>query len=290
MNKKILSIIMIAIMIIYSIINAFAKEDLNSPKPSPSVNQNNSFIKINETVEINNDINITLILDNISYDNSNNSLEKINTDDVEINNVDEGISFDYCINCSSLKTITLNYKLGDTIEVGDNITFNAYLINKDNEEEYMTYRSNVLVIEEAKKEENQNEEENNKQRTNFSQRSSGSSTNYSSSIKSSSGSNASTNYKGSSNNYLSNITIKGYKLNKTFLKERLTYFVTVPNNVKSLNISVSKESSKASVNISGNSNFSIGLNKVIIKVTSEDNRVKNYRIYVTRLDSDTSEE
>ena len=89
--------------------------------------------------------------------------------------------------------------------------------------------------------------------------------------------------------WLSNISIKGYSLNKAFIKERLTYFVTVPNNVKSLNITAKKESSTSSVTISGNSNFEVGLNKVLITVTSEDGRIKNYRIYVTRLDSDKNE-
>lgn len=297
MNKKLLSIIMVAIMVVYSVIDVFA-ENTNNSKTSSATN--NSFIKINETVEIDSTINMTLYLDNIPYDNftfklySNNSLENLNANDINLTNLNnEEISFDYCINCSSLKTITLNYKLPTTIEVGDTITFNVELINKDNEEESMKYRGNVLVIETVKKEEqdkeideNNNQVKNMKGKTNFS-----GNMNFSNNFSSSntSKSNVSTKYKGSSNNYLSNISVKGYNLNKPFIKERLTYFVTVPNNVKSLNISTTKENSNASVNISGNSNFSVGVNKVLITVTAEDGRIKNYRIYVTRMDSDLSE-
>lgn len=300
MNKKLLSVLLLVVVMSHTFTNVYAQDDgsINNPKPSPTAKTSNEFIKINETVAIDSSINMTLYLDNISYDNftfklySNNSLEAVNTNDIDIRNFnDEEISFDYCINCSSLKTITLNYQLPSTVEVGDNITFNIELINKDNPEEYLTYRKNVLVIESVVKEEKENPEteKNSHEKTSF-PRMNSSSMNFGSSSKSTSISNISTKYKGSSNNYLSNITVKGYKLNKSFTKERLTYFVTVPNNVKSINISTSKENNKASVNISGNSNLSVGLNKVLITVTSEDGRVKNYRIYVTRMDSDSNEE
>lgn len=293
MKRRIISIICLAIMLC-SIINVYAV-------PNDSTN-NTQFIKIADTVEIDNSISMILVLDNISYDNftfklySNNSLDNVNAVDVDLKNFNnEEISFDYCINCSSLKTITLNYKLPATVSVGDQITFNVALINKDNEEEYVTVRKTVTVIDKVKQEEQEPiEKEGNetnkdiKGKNNFS-RSSFSFSGNNSQVAKSSGSNISTKYMGSSNNYLSNISINGYTLNKKFTKERLTYFVTVPNNVKSLKISATKENSNASVNISGNSNFEVGINKVLITVTAEDGRVKNYRVYVTRLDSDTSE-
>ena len=311
MNKKIISYILLALIICHSIVDVYAitiPSNENSPKASPSVN-NMQFIKINETVEIDKEITMTLYLDNIPYDNftfklySNNSLEDVNAKDIDLKNFNnEEISFDYCINCSNLKTISLNYKLPKTVEIGNQITFNVQLINKDNEEEKMNYRGTVTVIDSVKKVEEDKEKEidekelnakekaeqekNMNRKNSFSGNISFSSNKTSSSV----GSNSSTTYKGSSNNYLSNITVKGYQLNKSFIKERLTYFVTVPNNVKSLNISTSKESSKASVNISGNSNFSVGVNKVLITVTAEDGRIKNYRVFVTRLESDTNEE
>ena len=299
MSRKILSIICLALLIGNSIVNVYATTNNNTPNTTPNVDTNNlEFIKINNTVEIDKDINMILYLDNIPYDTftfklySNNSLEEVNTKDIDLKNYNnEEISFDYCINCSNLKTITLNYKLPTNIEIGNQITFSVQLINKDNTEETMNYRGTVTVIESTKKEEEKNQEkEFDEKEKNMNARSNFSGINISNNKTSSSPSTGvSTTYKGSSNNYLSNITIKGYKLNKTFIKERLTYFVTVPNSVKSLSITASKENSYASVNISGNSNFSVGVNKVLITVTAQDGRIKNYRIYVTRLDSDSNE-
>lgn len=303
MKKKLLSIICLTLLICNNIINVYAitvdnnSENNNSKTNSNNANANNTqFVKINETVEIDKEINMTLYLDNISYDNftfklySSNSLEDVNTNDIDIKNYNnEEISFDYCINCSSLKTIVLNYKLPKDVKMGDVITFNVRLENKDNLLESMSYRTTVTVIDSIKEEnsESTDKEKNSNRRANTSSisiRSSGSSSH------SSNNGSSSTTYKGSSNNYLSNIVVKGYTLNKEFIKERLTYFVTVPNDVKSLNISTTKENSNATVNISGNSDFSVGVNKVLITVTSQDGRIKNYRIYVTRMDSEQDEE
>ena len=38
------------------------------------------------------------------------------------------------------------------------------------------------------------------------------------------------------------------------------------------------------VTISGNTNLKVGINKVLITVTSESGLIRNYRIYVTRKD------
>ena len=204
MKRRIISIICLAIMLC-SIINVYAV-------PNDSTN-NTQFIKIADTVEIDNSISMILVLDNISYDNftfklySNNSLDNVNAVDVDLKNFNnEEISFDYCINCSSLKTITLNYKLPATVSVGDQITFNVALINKDNEEEYVTVRKTVTVIDKVKQEEQEPiEKEGNetnkdiKGKNNFS-RSSFSFSGNNSQVAKSSGSNISTKYMGSSNN------------------------------------------------------------------------------------------
>ena len=317
MKKKFLSYLLLTLIVTNNVINVYAINNENTdnkPNINTNINNNNKpdnanmndnikFMKINDTVTIDNDINITLYLDNIPYDNftfkmySSNSLEDVNAKDIELKNFNnEEISFDYCINCSTLKTISLNYKLPTTINIGDKITINAQIINKDSTEEikeFKEYRKIVTVIDSIKEDKEDNVKENDKEKeknimnnNNFSNKSNIS---FSNNVSSTNKSNTQTKYNGSSNNYLSNITIKGYSLNKSFVKERLTYFVTVPNNVTSVNISASKESSKASLSISGSSNLSVGLNKVLIKVTSEDGRVKNYRIYVTRLDSDKDE-
>ena len=281
MKKKFLRIIYL-ILLMSNIINVFAITNND-------IVNNQQFIKIDDEVYIDKEITITLYLDNFSYNNftfklySNNSLENINTSDIDIKNYNnEEIFFDYCINCSNLKTIVLNYKLPQDIQINDQITFNILIENKDNQEEVINYRKTVLVIDNIKT----SEEDSNSDKNLYSKIISKS--NYSTGSKTSNGS-SSVSYKGSSNNYLSDIIITGYSLNKDFIKERLTYFITVPNNVTSLNVFAIKDDSKALVNISGNNNLIIGLNKILITVTSQDGRVRNYRIYVTRMDSDLNE-
>lgn len=89
-------------------------------------------------------------------------------------------------------------------------------------------------------------------------------------------------YNGSDNNYLSELSIKGYTLNKEFMKESTTYFVTVNNNVETLDVSALSEDSNSIVTISGNDNLNVGLNKILIMVTSESKETRVYRIYVTK--------
>ena len=248
------------------------------------------FIKIDDNVVIGNDVNMTLYLDNIEYDTftfrllSSESLENINTNDIDLTNLNnEEITFDYCINCSSLKTIILKYKLPSNIEVGDSITFYAQIINKEDTTQVKSYRKVVNIIDNVIV----NEETNSTNtRKSFNNRIKLSNT---PSMSGNNKSPVSTKYKGSSNNYLSDLKVTGYELNKEFIKERLTYFVNVPSDVKSINIKATKEDKNSSINITGNNNLEVGLNKVLVSVISEDGRIKNYRIYVTRLGSDNNE-
>lgn len=89
-------------------------------------------------------------------------------------------------------------------------------------------------------------------------------------------------YNGSNNNYLSNIIVNDYSLNKEFTKDNSTYFVTVGNDVNSLNITTEKEEVSSTVSIYGNKNLSVGKNKILICVTAENGNVRIYRIYVTK--------
>lgn len=57
-------------------------------------------------------------------------------------------------------------------------------------------------------------------------------------------------YEGSINNYLSNIKVNGYSLTPKFNKTNSTYFITVPNKVKSLTVTGVKEDSEAVVSVS----------------------------------------
>lgn len=90
-------------------------------------------------------------------------------------------------------------------------------------------------------------------------------------------------YNGSNNNYLSKLSIKGYKLDKEFCKDNNTYFVNVDSNVSSINISAKKEDTTAEVCIYGNENLKEGINKILINVTAENGNVRTYRIYVTKV-------
>ena len=91
-----------------------------------------------------------------------------------------------------------------------------------------------------------------------------------------------TTYQGSNNNYLSSLSVSGYELNNIFDKTTNDYFITVPENVNSIDVNATKEDSSAVVTIYGNTDLVIGQNKVIINVTAEDGSVRTYRIYVTK--------
>lgn len=89
-------------------------------------------------------------------------------------------------------------------------------------------------------------------------------------------------FNGSDNNYLSELSIEGYELNKNFSKENSTYFLTVENGVESLNVECTKDDSTSTVCIYGNEELATGTNKILISVTAENGNVRTYRIYVTK--------
>lgn len=89
-------------------------------------------------------------------------------------------------------------------------------------------------------------------------------------------------YNGDSNNYLTSLTIEGYDLTPTFAKTSNTYFITVKNDVETLNITAVAEDSDAKVKIYGNEDLQIGTNKILISVTAENGDVRTYRIYVQK--------
>lgn len=87
-------------------------------------------------------------------------------------------------------------------------------------------------------------------------------------------------YKGSDNNYLSNLEIEGETLNTAFNKENSTYFVETSGNTE-LNINTITEDSNAKVYITGNDNLKTGDNKILISVTAQNGDVRYYRVFVT---------
>lgn len=89
-------------------------------------------------------------------------------------------------------------------------------------------------------------------------------------------------YNGSDNNYLSELSMDNYELNKDFNKESSTYFVTVDKDVSDIKINVIAEDDSSIVCITGNTNLGSGTNKILITVTAENGSVRNYKIYVTK--------
>lgn len=89
-------------------------------------------------------------------------------------------------------------------------------------------------------------------------------------------------YNGSDNNYLSDLSVNGYILNKEFSKENSTYFITVEKDVSSLEITANADDEASSVCIYGNEEIADGTSKILISVTAENGNVRNYRIYVTK--------
>ncbi len=81
---------------------------------------------------------------------------------------------------------------------------------------------------------------------------------------------------------LKNITIEGYTLNPEFESDITTYAINVLNEVNSINITAETNHELAKVEITGNTNFVVGINPVKIKVTAEDGTIKNYIVNVNK--------
>ena len=85
-----------------------------------------------------------------------------------------------------------------------------------------------------------------------------------------------------SNAYLSDLKVNGVTIDG-FNKETPTYSLTVENNVTSLTITPTTESTAATAVVSGNSGFvTTGNNAIDILVTAEDGTTNTYTINVTR--------
>lgn len=93
-----------------------------------------------------------------------------------------------------------------------------------------------------------------------------------------------TTYQGSYNNYLSALAVTGYDFQTDFQKTNDTYFITVPNDVTAVTVKATADDDGATAKVAGNSDFAVGINKVLISVTAENGDVRTYRIYVTRED------
>ena len=94
---------------------------------------------------------------------------------------------------------------------------------------------------------------------------------------------------GNSNNYASDIKINGKTING-FDKDVLEYTHYVDSDVTSVNITVSKESDVATVSGAGNIKLDNKETLVNIKVTSQTNEVRNYKITIIKKDKEQTEE
>lgn len=252
---------------------------------------NNEVIHIANEVIIGNNIEITINLNKIEYSKfkfileSNNTLNNVEiSNDINIESNQNEVLFEYNKN-TDINSITLKYNLPNTVKVGDIISYNIKIINIENEEDYLTYTKSITITEKKNEEvkpinNKSNTNTNNKQNINNNKSFQVKQTNTNISISTKKVEQIA--YKGSDNNYLKSLSVKGYKLNKTFTKDNSTYFITVGKNVKKIKVSATKDDSDSIVKINGNDNLSVGLNKVLITVTAENGATRVYRIYVTK--------
>ena len=86
----------------------------------------------------------------------------------------------------------------------------------------------------------------------------------------------------------SNATLQTLRLDKeglipNFEKEINEYYLTIPNEISSIEVLAVSENPNAIVEITGNTNLKEGLNVITIQITSEDKTKQNtYTIYVTK--------
>ena len=85
----------------------------------------------------------------------------------------------------------------------------------------------------------------------------------------------------SKDNNLKELKVDGYDITPEFKSDVLEYSLTVPNDVKSINVSATKNDNKASVNGTGEQELTEGLNKINVVVTAENGNKKTYVINVT---------
>lgn len=85
------------------------------------------------------------------------------------------------------------------------------------------------------------------------------------------------------NSYLQSLRLDVEGINPTFDKDTYEYYITVPTDVKEIEVLAISENPNASINISGNTELKEDLNTIKVSVTSEDGKSeKKYNIYVTR--------
>ena len=84
------------------------------------------------------------------------------------------------------------------------------------------------------------------------------------------------------NTYLSNLWVEGCTLSSPFSAINSTYYVTVPNEVTSVNVGATPVSSSSSVGGAGVYSLNQGENKIQVVCKAQNGATKGYCIIVTR--------
>ena len=249
---------------------------------------------------------------------SNTNIQKIEVKEdskIDVTKNNNEISMQFNKKESNLNKITLYFTIPNTVRAGEKIELTATVQNNEKAEEKQVITKKITVVEEEKKENNEeteqpdkkdnssnenlnNENEQSKENNQNSQpqvnntekmqtqstiiNQSQNTQNIQKATVQNTNSENTVTYKGSDNNYLSELSVNSYDLNTEFSKENQTYFVTVNSDTESLEIISSTENSNSKINIYGNENLQEGTNKILITVTAENGNVRNYRIYATK--------
>lgn len=86
----------------------------------------------------------------------------------------------------------------------------------------------------------------------------------------------------SNDSSLKSLSVSGYKLSPTFKSGTKEYSMKVANGISGLAVTAVPNDPKATYEITGNRDWSVGKNTITIKVTAEDGSSTTYKVYVTR--------
>ena len=81
---------------------------------------------------------------------------------------------------------------------------------------------------------------------------------------------------------LKSLDVSGYTLTPTFKSDVLTYSMSVGSNIDALNVTAIANHEKATVAVSGNTNFKPGMNTIYVTVTAENGTKKTYTVNVKK--------
>lgn len=92
----------------------------------------------------------------------------------------------------------------------------------------------------------------------------------------------------SKNNNLASLSVLGYEIKPTFNKGTTLYTLTVPNDINSIMVEAIPEDENSSIFGDGTQILNVGVNQIIVEVTSESGSKKAYTILVTKEESENN--